>query len=448
MSRKERRRLELMSRVSEGQLTLVKAAELLGISYRQCKRVCRRYRQEGDAGLVHGSRGRASNRGRASVREAVLALYRVKYADFGPTLAREYLWREDGREVSVTTLRRWLLGAGLWERRRKRGKHRRWRERKEHLGEMVQMDGSHHDWFEGRGPWCVAMVMIDDATGMTDVMLCDSETTAHAMAVFKGWVERRGLPRSLYVDKDSIYRVNRDATAGENLDNTGALTQFGRAMKELEVELICANSPQAKGRVERMNGTLQDRLVKALRRKGIGDIAAANVFLRDEFLPDLNERFTVTAAKEADLHRAVGAAVKLQEVLSIQEQRVLAQDYCLAWRNRWFQVTAEGQGLVRPRQPVTVRLSLDGSVDLVYRGRTLPFKELTRRPARPARPPKDLAHRPSQPWKPPADHPWRGGHTKGGGSNSRSRCEPCSAPACSPTARKPTLRKAHTARST
>jgi transposase-like protein len=450
MSRKERGRLELASQVKADRITLVKAAGLMGMSYRQAKRVYRRYVKDGDAGLVHKLRGRASNRKTdATKHQEVLGLYRDKYAGFGLTLACEYMAR-DGHEVAVSTLRGWLMGAGLWSPRRRRRKHRRWRERKEHRGEMVQMDGSHHDWFEGRGDACVLMVMIDDATGWTHAMFFESETTVAAMTVFKSWVECHGLPRSLYVDKDSIYRTTREATADESLENTGALTQFGRAMKDLDVELICAHSPQAKGRVERMNGTLQDRLVKAMRLEGIGDIAAANKFLADRFLPQLNERFTVKPDKAADLHRAVGAGLDLEQVLSHQEQRVMHNDWCVTWQGRWFQVLAQAHGQVRPGSKLTVRVGLDGSVDLVYRGRALAFKEL---PARPERIIKERltlrervsSHRP--PWKPPAHHPYKR-RPAVGGSNERSRLQPCSAPVGSPTARQPALRKAATARDT
>jgi hypothetical protein len=200
---------------------------------------------------------------------------------------------------------------------------------------MVQMDGSHHDWFEGRGLWCVLMVMIDDATGRTYAQFFDSETTEAAFTVFWRYVNRYGLPRSLYVDKDSIYRTTRDATADENLAHTGALTQFERAMKRLDVKLICAHSPQAKGRVERMNGTLQDRLVKAMRLRGISDIESANRYLEEEFLAELNAKFQVQAAGKADVHRSPGRGVKLADILCFEEPRVVNNDWTVSWRNRW-----------------------------------------------------------------------------------------------------------------
>src|SRR5262249_12256201 len=293
MSRRERQRLEVLGRVKRGEITLAKASELVGLSYRQVKRVYARYRQEGDRGLVHRLRGRRSNRRRDEVKERALELYRTQYGDFGPTLATEYLAREEGVGVSVETLRQWLLAAGLWQRRRRHRRRRCRRPRKEHCGELVQMDGSHHDWFEGRRPWAVLMVLIDDATGRIYARFFEAETTQAALESFARYTQRYGLPRALYVDRDSIYRTDREATRSEALAGQEPRTQFGRAMAELEVAVILAGSPQAKGRVERSNGTLQDRLVKALRRRGISDLESANAFLEEEFLAEFNARFTV-----------------------------------------------------------------------------------------------------------------------------------------------------------
>ena len=225
----------------------------------------------------------------------------------------------------MTTLRRWLKAAGLWQSRRKRSLHRRWRARKEHLGELVQMDGSHHDWFEGRREKAVLMVMIDDATNWTYARFFEEETTVAAMETFRDYVGRYGFPQAIYVDRDSIYETTRDATIDEELRETGPLTQFGRAMQELEVKLKLklAYSPQAKGRVERRHAVFQDRLVKALRLLGVSDLAAANAYLDKTFLPELNQRFTVAAKEKINLHRRVPRNVNLARVLSFQEQRVV-----------------------------------------------------------------------------------------------------------------------------
>ncbi|MGH2568667.1 MAG: ISNCY family transposase, partial [Bacteroidota bacterium] len=415
MSRKERKRLEIYSRVKRGELRLSKAAELLGISYRQAKRSYSRYSESGAAGLVHGLRGRASNRGSdEEQREAVLWLYQEKYGDFGPTLAAEYLSREDGQQVAVTTLRRWLISAGLWSPKGKRSVHRRWRARKEHVGEMVQMDGSYHDWFEGRRAWSVLMVMIDDATGRIYARFFEAETTAAAMEVFQRYVQRYGLPRSLYVDRDSIYKTTRDATADEELLGKEAATQFARAMEELEVELILAHSPQAKGRVERCNGTLQDRLVKALRLAGIDDLESASRYLEESFLAEFNARFAVQPQAKADLHRRVPRNVRLEQVLSFQESRVVQNDWTVCWRHRRFQLTEANSRLALVRQRVTVCEQLDGTIRLLYKGRELVWEEITDRQAPDSAPGACEADEKRGPTglgrigvRPAADHPWR-----------------------------------------
>lgn len=436
MNRKERKRLEMFGRVKRGELSLLKAAELLGLSYRQAKRAYGRYRELGDAGLVHRLRGRPSNRGGTERREQILKLYREKYGDFGPTLAAEYLTRHEAEEVTVTTLRRWLLTAGLWQAQRSRSPHRRWRPRKEHQGEMLQMDGSLHDWFEGRRTKAVVMVMIDDATGRIYARFFEEETTAAAMETFQRYVQQYGLPRSLYVDRDSIYQATREASSDEELRETGPLTQFGRAMQELEVKLILAYSPQAKGRVERCHGTLQDRLIKALRLAGISDLAAANALLEETFLPQFNARFSVPAQRKADLHRRVPQAVKLERVLSFQESRVVQNDWTVGWRNRCFQLTEANRSLGLAKQRVLVCEQLDGRIRILFKGRELDWEELPERPRpqaqRAARKPTGTDRVEN---RPAADHPWRRPFL---GTSSPPARPPCSAS----VAALPALRKA------
>jgi transposase len=377
MSQRERHRLEAFARVRRGEITLVKASELLGLSYRQAKRCFGRYREEGDRGLVHRLRGRSSNRRTDAKRKRrVLAVYEKKYSDYGPTLAAECMQEEDGLEVAVETLRQWLLSAGLWRKRRRSRPYRQRRPRKEYFGEMVQMDGSHHDWFEGRREKAVLMVMIDDATSEVFAWFSEQETTIAAMEVFRGYVDRYGLPRALYVDRDSIYRPDREATLAENLAGKEPTTQFGRAMKELDVELILAHSPQAKGRVERVNGTLQDRLVKALRRAKISDLATANRFLEEKFLAAFNRRFVRKAAKAGDLHRRVPRGVDLAQVLSIRETRLVQEDWTVRFENRWFQLAEVHQKLTLAGRQVTVCQRLDGGLELLYGGRALSYREI------------------------------------------------------------------------
>jgi transposase len=437
MSRKERQRLELLSRVKRRELRLSKAAELLRISYRQAKRIYRRYTEQQEAGLVHRLRGRKSNRRLApSCRDQAVTLCREKYTDFGPTLAAEYLAAEDGLKVSVTTLRRWLSEAGIWSSRRKRSEHRRWRARKECWGEMVQMDGSEHDWFEGRREWAVLMVMIDDATNRTYAQFFEGETTVSAMTTFREYVNCHGLPRSLYVDRDSIYEPTREATVDEELAETGPLTQFGRAMQELDVQLILAHSPQAKGRVERRHGVFQDRLVKGLRLARISDLAGANRFLEEKFLPELNRRFTVEPRASADVHRRVPRTVSLDRILCFQAARVVQNDWTVLWRGRYFQLTETNRNLALVRQKVLVCEHLDGTIHLRYRGRELVWHELSERPARPAQSASGMTGVGRVGQKPAADHPWRKGAT-----SPRER-RPARPPCSAPVAALPALRKA------
>jgi hypothetical protein len=339
----------------------------------------------------------------------VLELYREKYGDFGPTLACEYLAKDDELNVGVETLRQWLIAESLWSSRRRRPVHRTWRERKGHFGEMVQLDGSHHDWFEGRREKAVLMVLIDDATNRTYAKFFEGETTEASFETFRRYVGRYGLPRSVYADRASIYRTTRDATVDENLADKLPETQFGRAMQELDVELILAHSPQAKGRVERRNAVFQDRLVKALRLKGISDLEGANAFLDDEFLTDLNEKFNVPARAQSDLHRRIPRRVKLERVLSFQEERVVQNDWTIRWRNRWFQLTKENQKLALVKRKLTVCEQLDGTVLLLLGKRVLSWEELPERPVRVATVPSpDKSQKSSDTHrKPSAKHPWR-----------------------------------------
>ena len=408
LSGKERRRLEVLSKVKRGDIRLTKAAELLGVCYRQVLRIWQRYEAEGSAGLKHGLRDRVSNRRiEAGRRERVLELYQAKYGDFGPTLAVEYLRRYDGEDLSEETLRRWLMAAGLWQARRQGARHRKWRERRAHWGEMVQMDGSEHDWFEGRRDRASLMVLIDDATNWTYARFFESETTAAAMSVFAEYVGLYGLPRALYVDRDSIYETTRDSTVEEALKDVGPLTQFGRAMRELEVELILARSPQAKGRVERRHGVFQDRFVKALRLKKIDTLEGANEYLAREFLQELNDRFSVAARSEADLHRPPGRGVRLEHVLSYQEERVVQNDWTVSWCSRIFQLDERHRKLSLARKKILVSELLDGTIRLTSRGKNLRWIELPERPAPAMRAAKGPREK-KAPYKPAASHPWRG----------------------------------------
>lgn len=397
MSLRERDRLEVFARVKRGELTVKAASELLGVSLRQAKRIWKRFHTEGAAGLVHRLRGKGSNRRfPEAFRQLVLKRQQERYPDFGPTFACEKL-AEEGLVLSPDSLVALLKEKQLWVRRRRHGKHRRRRERRASLGSMVQMDGSHHDWFEGRAAKCVLMVIIDDATSQSYARLYPAETTEAAFDVFGRWARRSGLPRSVYVDRHGIYRDE---------EHRETPTQFGRAMKELAVELIMAHSPQAKGRVERRNAVFQDRLVKELRLRNISDIRQANAFLEEIFLKELNDRFAVKARRESDLHRPIPAGVMLEEVLCIHEQRVVGRDWCVRWRSRWLQIAAEHEALNLPGRRVLVRQLADGALLLEQAGQRLTYSQLSSRPVA-AKARKVIVN--NRRWKPAANHPWKRG---------------------------------------
>jgi hypothetical protein len=408
MSRKERERLTIMTGVKRQELTLVQAGELMAVGYRQSKRIWRRYQDAGAAGLVHRLRGKPSARRKPpELRARALALYaEERYSDFGPTLMAEQLLKEK-LVVDHETLRRWRLAEGKHTVRRRKQQHRQWRERKPSFGAMVQLDGSHHDWFEGRGPKCVLMVIVDDATNELHARFFVEETTRASYDVLEGWVRQHGLPASLYVDRDSIYRCEGVGSIAEQLAGKPPQTQFGRAMAPLGIELILANSPQAKGRVERMNGTLQDRLVKEMRLAGISDLESANRFLDGGYLRAFNQQFAREAASPVDVHRAVPR--NLNEVLSWEAERVVAGDWTVACAGQRYQLDRQHEALSLVRRKVIVRILRDGRVQLAYRGKLLKWRELpaggVRKPA--AKKPV-LAENTRTPVKPPAlSHPWR-----------------------------------------
>jgi hypothetical protein len=426
MSGKERRRLEVLSRVQAREVSLVKAAEVLTVSYRQMKRIWARYQQGGDGGLVHLLRGRASNRHVQPVRkEQALELYREKYAGYGPTLAAECLQREDGLAVPASTLRGWLCGAGLWQRQRRRKLHRRRRPRREHYGELVQMDGSHHDWFEGRRDTAVLMVMIDDARGRIFARFFENESWDSAATTLRRYTARHGLPRALYVDRHSIYRAEWEPTPDEVFAGIEPKTQFGRAMHELDVELIRAHSPQAKGRVERVNRTLQDRLVKELTRAGISDLESANRFLEESYLSRFNQQFGRPAAKVADLHRRVTDS-RLLQVLSLQEDRVLQPDWTVRWNNGFLQLPRATAEHVQPGKRVVLSEQLDGRLRIFVGDCELTWSHVRETPPPSPAPPRGPTGS-SQGQKPRANHPWRRTPINGP-PTPPGRRPPCSAP--------------------
>jgi transposase len=423
MSARELSRVEVLSRVKAGTLSLGSAATLLAVSYRQAKRLARRYRAEGAKGLKHRSAGSASNHARPTAERArALALVREKYSGpvevrFGPTLAAEHLASEDGVTVHHDTLRRWMLTAGLWSRARKRAPHRQRRERKAHFGELVQLDGSFHLWYEARGPRGCLMNLVDDATGRTLARLGDEETIWAAADVLRRWIEAYGVPLALYTDWKNVYV--REPNAEEQVSGAVPLTQFGRMCALLGIQIIAASSPQAKGRVERNHGTHQDRLVKKLRRLGISDATAANVFLETMYLPEHNARFAQPPASAEDFHRRTPSRVALDGAFQLEETRVLSNDWVIRYATRYFQMARQSH-LAPARSTVVVREAVTGAIEIRYRGRLMRWSEIPAPPPKPTRAavpspaarPKAATSPARSRCQPSADHPWRRGYVE------------------------------------
>jgi transposase len=404
LSKRELERAGILARVKAGELRVKDAGELMRVSYRQAKRLWKRYRSGGAAKLKHGNAGRPSNRKRpARERRKILRKVEAKYGGFGPRLAAEHLASEDQLQVHAETLRRWMLEEGLWKRARKRKQHRQRRERKAHFGELVQMDGSFHEWYEKRGPKACLMNMVDDATSTVEARLGDQETMWAAAGVLRQWIEKYGVPLALYADWRNVYQ--REPTEKELLHGKVPVTQFGRMCRKLDIRIIAANSPQAKGRVERGNGTHQDRLIKKMGRKKIRTHEAANEFLQQQYLPDHNARFAREPAAPWDYHRKAPPARELEQVFCLEEQRSISNDWVVRYENRWFQL--ERSSDYPPRQAkVTVCEWEDGRIEIRYRGQARPHREIAAPEPRPAAIGEKKPPKPSR-WKPPANHPWR-----------------------------------------
>ncbi len=370
MSQRERDRLRVLHSVLEGQRSQVEAACLLRLSTRQVRRLLQRLQQGGDAALVHGLRGQPSNhRKDAKLRRRALQLYRKDYPDFGPTFAAEKL-AERGLEVSPDTLRRWLLAEGLWQPHRRRDPHRSRRPRRSCFGELVQMDTSIHDWTEGRGEDMVLIHMIDDATSRLLARFYDADTVLNHMDLLWRWLQAFGRPLALYTDRHSIFEPQDKGQALAEAE-----TQFGRALRELSIELIRAHSPQAKGRVERSFGTAQDRVVKEMRLAKVTTIVGANALLDGGLLDKHNRMFSVPPRQAGDAHRAVGSGFNVAAILSLQQQRTVANDYTVRFENRTYQ-------LDRPIYPgerggkVAIEVRLDGTMAIRFGKHYLKYHEI------------------------------------------------------------------------
>jgi hypothetical protein len=371
MSQRERDVLKILHPVLRAERTQAEAARLLDLSTRQVRRLLRKLQQGGDQAIVHGLRGRPSNhQPDPDLKRQVLEAYRQRYADFGPTFASEKLWEHEGLVVCPQTLRRWLMAAGLWHRQRRRDPHRSRRPRRACFGELVQMDASEHDWLEGRGSEDMVLIsMIDDATSYTMARFYPSGTTEAHMDLLGRWLRRHGRPAALYTDRHSIFEPQDKGRLPPD-----AVTQFGRALRELGIELIRARSPQAKGRVERGFGTAQDRWVKELRLAGVSTREEANEVL-GRLLPAHNRRFSKAAKQATDAHRPLGPGHNLAAILSLQEERVVANDYTIRFRNRFYQ-------LLKPVYPgerggrVVIEERLDGVLAIRFGEHYLKYQEV------------------------------------------------------------------------
>jgi len=412
MTNQEIDKLKVMQNVIHRKFTWNQAGEQLDLSERQIGRLVARVRQEGNRGIIHRLRGRCSNHQIKPERlEKALRLIRAHYSDFGPTFANEKLRQKHDMILSTFILRRGMIEAGLWKPGKHKLKHRAWRSRRSCVGVLVQLDGSDHDWFEGRGPRCVLLLFIDDATSrILYAEFIPVEDTLNLLRVTRSYLLLHGRPVSFYVDKDSIYKINRQATIEEQLRDEQPLTQFTRAMKELDIEVIAAHSPQAKGRVERSFKTHQDRLVKELRLKGISTPQQANTFLWEVYLPEHNSRFPVEPANPANAHRPLLKSHRLNETLSLRSERTVLNDFTLRFQNQFFQLLLKQPIPVRPKDKILVETRLDGSTHLRFNDLYLHFKCISKRPYKPFyeghKLPQVAVH-PSKLYKPPKDHPWR-----------------------------------------
>lgn len=401
LSMKEREQLVTFNMLKSGKISQAAAAKRLSFTVRWTRIKYKRFLKEGDAGLVHRSRGRPSPKSwNQEEKRFAMSLFKEDFEGFGPTFAAEKLEDLYGIKISREVLRKVMVECGYWKARQRKPKHRTRRERKEFFGEMVQLDGSPHDWLERRSDKYTLLVFIDDATSTIPHMkLVPSESTESMMLTLREYIEKYGKPLSLYVDFGSVFSVNVN-----NADRV-KITQFERACNELGIDLIRAHSPQAKGRVERSNKTHQDRLVKELRLAGISDADEANSFIKNVYLPKHNKRYGKPAMKFGDVHRSIKRH-KLDDIFCLKEERIIQNDFVIQYKNRVLQLTSEQKAIVRPRESVTVKEKFNGSIKLEIRGFNLNFIELKERPKPTAKLPKVV----NKYHKPSSSHPWRLGY--------------------------------------
>ena len=399
MSKREIEQISVFENLKNKSIKQKHAAKLLNLSVRQIQRKLKKYRELGTKGLIHSNRGKPSNRKlNLHLVDQALKLIEERYPDFGPTFAAEKLYEIHNIKINHETLRLRMIKEGLWKAKKRKQKHREWRERKECLGEFIQLDGSDHDWFEKRFKRCTLLAFIDDATSRILHLEFAKESTVEVMKSTKKYILKYGLPNELYVDRGKVFKVNLN-----NPDND-KLTQYQRAMSELSVEITHARSPQAKGRVERLFGTLQDRLVKELRLKDISTIKEANNFIENEYLPKHNQKYQVPAKSNTNLHREANN-YNLDNILCIKEKRILTNDFTIRYKNRWFQLEKKQRTILFPKDEIIVVTHLDKKTELKIRNTNLFFHKIDKPAVKGLV--KTSIQKEKKPWKPPANHPWK-----------------------------------------
>lgn len=409
MSVKELDRFQVIKKLVAQHINGTAAASLLGLSIRQVKRLKAKVLQNGAKGLIHQSRGKIGhNHLPSSERQKISDLVQKNYYDFGPTFAAEKLSHLHHINRDPKTIRQIMIDEGLWKPKIKKAAsiHRVWRERKSCYGEMIQFDGSYELWFENRGMKYCLLAAIDDATGkIVFAKFAAHEGVFPVFAFWRQYLVKNGKPRSIYLDKFSTYNLNHQLAR----ENSDTLTQFERAAENLHIELIKANSPQAKGRVERLFRTLQDRLVKELRLENISSVAEANIFLEEKFIPEFNFKFAVNPRNKTDLHQKLVAREKkgLAGIFSRQIERTVQNDFTVGFKNQWYQLTEEQIATICKKDKVIVEEQEDGTIRIRLRGKYLNFIILPERPKKSNERNWVLPAGKSKSHKPPANHPWR-----------------------------------------
>lgn len=412
MSKKELSRLEVIHKAIEKRIKQKDAAKRLSLSVRQVKRITKKVKIHGDIAIVHGNRGKSSKRKFPDeFKDEVIKIVKQKYYDFGPKFASEKLEENEGIKVSRETLRQWMIEEHIWIPRKLRVKNdiHQWRKRKDCFGEMILTDGSEHDWLEGRGPEMVLMAYIDDATNNVFARFYPSETTHAAMHSFRIYIEKYGIPMSIYFDRNSIFKTTRQPTLDESLKGEMPKTQFEKVLDILNVEPIHAYSAEAKGRIERLFRTFQDRLIKEMRLVGVSNIDEANKFL-ETYLPKYNSIFSIPPANSKNLHREVPVDLELDWVFAFRDERVITNDFTVFWKNRVFLINRPF--ITLRRRKVTVMENLKGEIRIWFNGRFLEFEEITKDTLREMRERKQhmkatKKNMCSKRWKPAPNHPWR-----------------------------------------